>query len=88
MQFIDLKQQSKRVEAPIFNRFKAIMEHGQYIMGPEITELEKKLAAFVGVKHALAVSSGTDALLIVLMAAGIKAVDEVITTDFSFFATA
>lgn len=88
MQFIDLKTQSYRIENQIFDRFKCIMQHGAYIMGPEITELEKSLASFVGVKHALAVASGTDALLIALMALDIGPGDEVITTPFSFFATA
>lgn len=88
MQFIDLKTQSKRIEAQVFERIKTVIEHGGFIMGPEIVELERQLATFVGVEHALAVSSGTDALLIALMALGIKAGDEVITTPFSFFATA
>ncbi|WP_133126943.1 DegT/DnrJ/EryC1/StrS family aminotransferase [Legionella nagasakiensis] len=88
MQFIDLKAQAERIEARLFDRFRAVLNHGSYIMGPEITELEKALAQFVGVEHALAVASGTDALLIALMALGIKAGDEVITTPFSFFATA
>lgn len=88
MQFIDLKTQSNRIESQLFARFKAVLEHGNYIMGPEVTELEQALASYVGVKHALAVASGTDALLIALMALGIKAGDEVITTPFSFFATA
>ncbi len=88
MQFIDLKTQSKRIETQIFARIKAVIEHGGFIMGPEIFELEQVLAAFVGVDHALAVSSGTDALLIALMALGVTAGDEVITTPFSFFATA
>ncbi|MDP3559501.1 MAG: DegT/DnrJ/EryC1/StrS family aminotransferase, partial [Legionellaceae bacterium] len=64
MQFIDLKTQSKRIEENLFNRFKAILDHGAYIMGPEITELEQALATYVGAQHALAVASGTDALLI------------------------
>ena len=88
MQFIDLKTQSKRIEDRLFARFKAILDHGAYIMGPEVAELEGALAKFVGVKHALAVASGTDALLIALMALDIGPGDEVITTPFSFFATA
>ncbi|AHE67653.1 DegT/DnrJ/EryC1/StrS family aminotransferase [Legionella oakridgensis] len=88
MQFIDLKAQSDRIEERLLHRFKTVLNHGSYIMGPEIVELENALARFVGVKHALAVASGTDALLIALMALGIKAGDEVITTPFSFFATA
>ena len=88
MQFIDLKTQSERIEDRVFARFKTIMNHGAFIMGPEITQLEKALANFVGVEHALAVASGTDALLIALMALDIGAGDEVITTPFSFFATA
>lgn len=88
MQFIDLKTQSQRIEDRLFARFKAVLDHGAYIMGPEIAELEAALATFVGVKHALAVASGTDALLIALMALNIGAGDEVITTPFSFFATA
>lgn len=88
MQFIDLKIQSKRIEAMVFARFKAILDHGSFIMGPEVTDLEQALAQFIGVKHALTVASGTDALLIALMAIGVGAGDEVITTPFSFFATA
>lgn len=88
MQFVDLKTQSNRIEERLFARFKTVMNHGAYIMGPEIVELERALATFVGVEHALAVSSGTDALLIALMALGVGAGDEVITTPFSFFATA
>lgn len=88
MQFIDLKTQSQRIEDRLFARFKAVLDHGAYIMGPEIAELEEALATFVGVKHALAVASGTDALLIALMALDVGVGDEVITTPFSFFATA
>lgn len=88
MQFIDLKTQSNRIEEKVLARFKAVLDHGAYIMGPEIAELEQILAKFVGVEHALAVSSGTDALLIALMALDIGPGDEVITTPFSFFATA
>lgn len=88
MQFIDLKAQSSRIENRLFERFKAVLSHGAYIMGPEVIELEQALAKFVGVEHAVAVSSGTDALLMSLMALGVGAGDEVITTPFSFFATA
>jgi UDP-2-acetamido-2-deoxy-ribo-hexuluronate aminotransferase len=88
MQFIDLKAQSARIEASLFARFKTIMQHSAYIMGPEVTELEQQLAKFVGVEHALGVASGTDALLIALMALDVGPGDEIITTPFSFFATA
>ncbi len=88
MQFIDLKTQTKRIEASLFSRIKRVIDNADFIMGSEVHELEQVLAAFVDVEHALAVSSGTDALLIALMALGIGAGDEVITTPFSFFATA
>ena len=88
MQFIDLKTQANRIESRIFARFKEVLNHGAFIMGPEIDELERELANFVNVEHALAVSSGTDALLIALMALDVGHGDEVITTPFSFFATA
>jgi UDP-2-acetamido-2-deoxy-ribo-hexuluronate aminotransferase len=88
MQFIDLKTQSNRIEERLLARFKDVLNHGAFIMGPEITELEKSLATYVGAQHALAVASGTDALLIALMALDIGPGDEVITTPFSFFATA
>lgn len=88
MQFIDLKQQFKRIESQVMSGIQTVLHHGAYIMGPEVTHVEKKLADFVGVNHALAVASGTDALLIALMALDIGPGDEVITTPFSFFATA
>ena len=88
MQFIDLKTQSNRIENRLIDRFKAVLSHGAYIMGPEVGELEKALSKFVGVEHSLGVASGTDALLIALMALDIGVGDEVITTPFSFFATA
>ncbi len=88
MQFIDLKTQLKRIEPRLMDRFKSVLNHGAFVMGPEIDELEKILADFVGVDHAILVASGTDALLIALMALGVGAGDEVITTPFSFFATA
>jgi UDP-2-acetamido-2-deoxy-ribo-hexuluronate aminotransferase len=85
--FIDLGKQQQRILPDIEKRMAAVLRHGQYILGPEITELETKLAAFTGVKHCITVSSGTDALLIALMAIGIKPGDEVITTPFTFIAT-
>jgi len=86
--FIDLKTQYNRIKTNIDSAINKVLEHGQYIMGPEIKELELKLANYVGSKHAFLVSSGTDALLISLMAIDIKTGDEVIIPDFSFFATA
>lgn len=88
MQFIDLKTQSNRIEEKVLARFKTVINHGAFIMGPEINELEYSLAKFVDVEHALTVASGTDALLIALMALGVGPGDEIITTPFSFFATA
>ncbi len=88
MQFIDLKKQYQLLERDILESIKTVLDHGQYIMGPEVTQLEQQLAAFVGVKHAIVNSSGTDALFMALLALDIKPGDEVITSPFSFFATA
>ncbi|WP_058553851.1 DegT/DnrJ/EryC1/StrS aminotransferase family protein [Thiohalocapsa sp. ML1] len=88
MQFIDLQTQRARIEADVDARIRAVLAHGRYIMGPEVAELEEQLAASVGVGHCVAVSSGTDALLVALMALDIGAGDEVITTPFTFVATA
>lgn len=85
--FIDLKSQQDRIKDKIQMRFNQLLEHGQYIMGPEIQEMEKLLADFIGVKHCVGVSSGTDALLMALMALNIGPGDEVIVPDFSFFGT-
>lgn len=85
--FIDLNRQQARIRTELERRMQIVLRHGQYIMGPEINELEEKLAAYCGVKHAIAVSSGTDALLIALMALGISRGDEVITSPFTFIAT-
>jgi UDP-2-acetamido-2-deoxy-ribo-hexuluronate aminotransferase len=85
--FIDLAKQQQRILPEVERRISAVLKHGQYILGPEITELEAKLAVYCGVKHCITVSSGTDALLIALMAIGIKPGDEVITTPFTFIAT-
>lgn len=86
MQFIDLKKQYKELEQSISTRIKRVFEHGQYILGPEIFELEQRLAEYTGAKHCITVSSGTDALLVALLALDIKAGDEVITSPFSFIA--
>ncbi len=87
MQFIDLKTQYRKIQENIQMRINTVLEHGQYIMGPEVKELEGQLAEYVGSKYAIACSSGTDALVLALMALDIKAGDEVITTPFSFFAS-
>ncbi len=88
MQFIDLKSQYGRIERDVKARIEAVLNHGQFIMGPEIQELEERLAAFVGVRHCVGLSSGTDALLAAMMALEIGRGDEVVTTPFSFIATA
>jgi UDP-2-acetamido-2-deoxy-ribo-hexuluronate aminotransferase len=87
MRFIDLHAQQERIRSKIEENIKRVLDHGQYIMGPEIQELEEKLAHFVGTRHAVAVASGTDALLISLMAYGVGRGDAVITTPFTFIAT-
>ena len=88
LQFIDLKTQYQALKADIDARIQRVLDHGQYIMGPEVRELEERLAALVGVKHCVTVASGTEALLIAMMAHGIGPGDEVITTPFTFAATA
>ncbi|MBM2813911.1 MAG: DegT/DnrJ/EryC1/StrS aminotransferase [Ignavibacteria bacterium] len=88
MQFIDLKRQYELIKTSVDSGIAAVLEHGKYIMGPEIAALEKKLADFAGTKHCIVCSSGTDALLMPLMAWGIGPGDAVFTTPFTFFATA
>lgn len=88
MQFIDLKSQYQALKTSIDTRIQKVLDHGQYIMGPEVAELEAALAALTGAKHCITVSSGTEALLIALMAEGIGPGHEVITTPFTFAATA
>jgi len=87
MQFIDLQYQYNLIRSDVNSRIQKVLDHGKYILGPEVQELEDKLAAFVGAKHCLLMGNGTDALLVAMMALDIKAGDEVITTPFSFFAT-
>lgn len=88
MDFIDLKTQYRRLREPINRRIQAVLDHGQFVLGAEVEELEERLAEFVGANHCISVSSGTDALLIALMALDIGPGDEVITTPFTFIATA
>ncbi|MGC3982538.1 MAG: DegT/DnrJ/EryC1/StrS family aminotransferase [Steroidobacteraceae bacterium] len=87
MDFIDLKSQYRRIQTSVNARIQKVLEHGQYVLGPECTELEAQLAAYVGTKHCVAASSGTDTLLIALMALDIGPGDEVITSPFTFIAT-
>ncbi len=88
MEFIDLKSQQKRIREKIDRRIAAVLDHGNYILGPEIAELEKRLADYVGVKHCIGAASGTDTLLIAMMALGIGAGDEVITVPYTWISTA
>jgi len=88
MEFIDLKSQYQASRDLINARIQAVLDHGQYIMGPEVRELEEALARYTGARHCITVSSGTEALLIALMALGVGHGDEVITTPFTFIATA
>lgn len=88
MQFIDLKEQQRRIHAQLMENISAVLAHGQYILGPEIKELETRLGEYVGVKHAVSCASGTDALLMALMAYGVGPGDAVFTTPFTFVATA
>lgn len=88
MQFIDLKAQQDRIKDKIDANIQKVLAHGKYVMGPEVKELEKMLADYVGVKHAVGCASGTDALLMPLMAYGIKPGDAVFTVSFTFIATA
>lgn len=88
MEFIDLKSQQALIREELDQRIATVLDHGRYVMGPEVTELEEKLADYVGVKHCISASSGTDTLLIALMALGIKAGDEVITVPYTWISTA
>jgi UDP-2-acetamido-2-deoxy-ribo-hexuluronate aminotransferase len=88
MEFIDLKTQQARIRDKIEARIKTVLDHGKYIMGPEIRELEEQLSAYVGVKHCISCASGTDALLMALMALDIRPGDEVITVPYTWISTA
>jgi len=87
MQFIDLKAQYRKLKSDIDAHIQTVLDHGQYILGPEVAELESRLAARTGSRHCISCASGTDALLLAMMALGIGAGDEVITSPFTFFAT-
>lgn len=87
MEFVDLQAQYRHLKPRIDARIQAVLDHGRFILGPEVQELETRLAARVGARHAIGCASGTDALLLALMALGIGPGDEVITSPFTFFAT-
>ena len=86
--FIDLPSQFKRIQSEVEERVISVLRSGQYILGPEVSEFEDKLAEFVKVKHAISCSSGTDALIIALMAKGVGPGDAIFTSPFTYFATA
>lgn len=88
MQFIDLKTQYQNLKKEIDAGIQRVLDHGQYILGPEVAELEEKLAAYTGAKYCISVANGTDALQIAQMALGIGPGDEVITPGFTYIATA
>ncbi|ART56108.1 aminotransferase DegT [Acidovorax carolinensis] len=88
MNFIDLKSQYQRLKTDIDAGIQRVLDHGQYILGPEVAALEEKLAAYTGAKHCITVANGTDALQIAQMALGIGPGDEVITPGFTYIATA
>lgn len=88
IQFIDLSAQQLRIRDAILRNINRVLDHGQYIMGPEIRDLEEKLAGYAGAKYAVSCSSGTDALLMALMAYGVGPGDAIFTSPFTFVATA
>ncbi|MFM7012629.1 MAG: DegT/DnrJ/EryC1/StrS family aminotransferase [Betaproteobacteria bacterium] len=88
MEFCDLKAQQARIKDHIDAGIQRVLAHGQYILGPEVVELEEKLAAYTGALHCITCANGTDALQIALMALGVGAGDEVITPGFTYIATA
>lgn len=88
MEFINLKEQYRRIEPLIKAGIDKVIQHGQYILGPEVHELEERLAAYVGVKHCISCANGTDALQIAYMALGVTNGDSVVTPGFTYIATA
>ena len=87
MEFIDLKEQYRRYKTETDERIQRVLDHGHFIMGPEVAELEDALARYVGVKHCISVSSGTTSLEIALRALGVGPGDEVITVPFTWIST-
>src|ERR1041385_539777 len=87
MEFIDLKEQYRRYKREIDDRIDRVLAHGQFIMGPEIAELEKTLATYVGTRHCITAASGTDTLEIALRALDIGPGDEVVTVPFTWIST-
>ena len=87
MEFVDLKTQQSRIRAALDSRIRTVLDHGQYVMGSEVVELEEELRNRVGTSYCVSNSSGTDALLTALMALDIGPGDEVILPVYSFFAT-
>ncbi len=85
--FIDLKTQYQDIKTSIDARIQKVLDHGQYIMGPEVRELEERLETYTGSRHCITVASGTEALLISIMALDIRPGDEIITTPFTFVST-
>lgn len=85
--FVDLTAQQSKIKEFLDRRIEKVLSHGKFVLGPEVKEIEKKLAGYVGVKHCITCASGTDALLIALMALGVGRGDEVITTAFTYVAT-
>lgn len=88
MKFIDLKEQYSRLKADIDARIQRVLEHGQFILGPEVAELEERLCAYTGAKYCITCANGTDAIQIALMALGVGPGDEVITPGFNYIAAA
>jgi dTDP-4-amino-4,6-dideoxygalactose transaminase len=88
VRFIDLHAQQRRIRKTVEDRIGEVLDHGQYVMGPEVYALEERLALYAGVKHAVSCASGTDALLMALMAHGVGPGDAVFTSPFTFVATA
>ena len=88
MEFIDLKTQYQRLKSDIDGGIQRVLDHGQYILGPEVAQLEERLAHYTGARYCVSVANGTDALQIALMAVGVGPGDEVITPGFTYVATA
>jgi len=86
--FVDLSEQYKRLKSEIDSRIQKVLDHNRYVLGPEIAELESELARFSGAQHAIGCASGTDGLLMVLMALGVGRGDSVFTSPFSFISIA